>query len=325
MSIKERDIKLLWGRAADRCSFPGCQIKLSQDPKAATESFPIGEQAHIVGKEPDSARSDSTLSIEERESYHNLILLCPNHHTLIDKNPKDYPIEKLHMMKSQHEYWVERTLSKSYDFKTKAIDIIYAHLVDLAVEGCSFGTWQKWMSQLYGPSHIIKADIYNKALDYTLKMNKAVWPGKLLELESAMKLFSTTMNMMLNFYMKNAESIIENGKDYFIEDKSYKKQLHPEEIFRKLSERCERWENYLNELIIEVVKAANWLAELVRRDINPLFMATEGKFSLIWGPDDDFSWHTIIPEYSTDEKRQLIDSYEEKWISLKKKADSINV
>jgi hypothetical protein len=325
MSIKEKDIKLLWGRAANRCSFPDCRIKLSQDPKTATESFPIGEQAHIVGKEPGSARSTSILSIKDQESYHNLILLCPNHHTLIDKNPKDYPIEKLHMIKSQHEYWVESTLSESYDLKTKAIDAIYAHLIDLAVEGCSFGSWEKWMSQLYGPSHRIEADIYNKALDYTLKMCKAVWPGKLPELESAMKIFSTAMNMMLNFYMKNAESKIENEKDYFIEDKSYKRSWHPKEIFRELSDRRKRWENYLNELIVEVTKAANWLAELARRDINPLFMATEGKFSLIWGPDDNFSWHTIIPEYSTDEKRQLIDSYEEKWINLKKKADSINV
>lgn len=225
------------------------------------------------------------------------------------------------MVKSQHEYWVESTLSESHDIKAKASDIIYAHLIDLAVEGCSFNTWEKWISALFSPSHKISEDIYDKALNYTLIMVKAVWPGKLIELESAMKLFSKSMNIMLNFYMKNAEQ----KEDYFVEDRSYKKQWHTEEIFKELSDKRERWDRYLGDLIIEVVKAANCLADIVRRDINPLFLATDGKFSLVWGPDDNLSFHTIAPEYSEDEKKQLISLYEEKCRELKTKAASIDV
>lgn len=321
MSVELKDIKLLWGRAANRCSFTGCRIKLSQDKKTATESFPIGEQAHIVGKEGGSARSKSILSVEDRESYHNLILLCPNHHTIIDKNPEDYPIEKLHMMKSQHEYWVETTLSESHDLKIKASDIIYANFIDMTVDYCSFSTWENWISALYSPSHKIKRDSYEKILKYTINMYRAIWPGKLTELESALKLFSNIMNIMLNFYMKNADS----KEDYFVEDRSYKEHWLPDEIFKELSQNRRRWEEYLDELIIEVVKAANWLGDLVRRDINPLFMATDGKFSLIGGPDNNLFFYTSVPEYSIDEKGQLIDSYEEKCIGLKNKADSIDI
>ncbi|MEK7850261.1 MAG: hypothetical protein AAB275_00120, partial [Deltaproteobacteria bacterium] len=205
--------------------------------------------------------------------------------------------------------------------KAKASVIIYAHLIDLAVEGCSFNTWEKWISALFRPSHKISEDIYDKALNYTLIMYKTVWPGKLIELESAMKLFSKSMNIMLNFYMKNAES----KGDYFVEDRSYKKQWHTDEVFKELSDKRERWDRYLGDLIIEVVKAANWLADIVRRDINPLFMATDGKFSLVWGPDDNLSFHTIAPEYSEDEKKQLISLYEEKCRELKTKAASIDV
>jgi hypothetical protein len=322
MSIKEKDIKLLWGRAQGRCSFEECRIKLSQDQKTATGSFPIGEQAHIVGKEVGSARSESILSAEERESYHNLLLLCPNHHTIIDKNSQDYPIEKLHMMKARHEYWVESTLSESRDSKTQAADTIYAHYIDLAVEDCSFRLWEQWMSALYSPSHRIKIDTCEKTLKFTIKMYKAVWPGKLPELEAAMKLFSETINIMLNFYMKNAES----REDCYVEDRSWKRdQWHTEERFRELAAKRDVWEKYLNELLLEAVKAANWLADVVRRDINPLFMATDGRFSLVWGPDERLTFHTIVPEYSADEKRQLIDSYENKCLTLKEKADSIDV
>jgi hypothetical protein len=224
-------------------------------------------------------------------------------------------------MKSQHEYWVETTLSESHDLKTKASDIIYANLIDMTVEDCSFSTWENWISILYSPSHKIKRDSYEKILKYTINMCRAIWPGKLLELESALKLFSNIMNIMLNFYMKNADS----KEDYYVEDRSYKEHWLPDEIYKELSQNRRCWEEYLDELIIEVVKAANWLADLVRRDINPLFMATDGKFSLIGGPDNNLFFYTSVPEYSIGEKEQLIDSYEEKCISLKNKADSIDI
>src|SRR4030042_3055238 len=321
MSIKEKDINLLWGRSANRCSFPDCRMKLSQDKKMASESFPIGEQAHIVGKEEGSARSVSILSEEERDSYHNLILLCPTHHTLIDKNPEDYPIEKLHMIKAQHEYWVESTLSESHETKAKASDIIYAHLIDLTVEGCSFENWESWMNNLISPSHRIVIDTYMKAIQFTLSMHKAVWPGNLHELESAMKHFSTTMNIMLNFYIKNAES----RGDYYIVDKFYKKRYYPQEIYQQFLDKYEKWEGYLDELIYEVVKAANWLADIRRRDINPLFMATKGKFFIVIGPDDNLSYQTVVPEYSIDQKKELIDSFEDKCRDLANRAASIDI
>lgn len=121
--------------------------------------------------------------------------------------------------------------------------------------------------------------------------------------------------------MKNAVS----KKDEFVEDRSYKETWHTEKIFMDLVDRRDRWERCLDELIIEVVKAANWFADIVRRDINPLFIATNGKFSLIWGPDDNLAFHTIVYEYSNEERKQLIDSYEEKYIDLKKKADAIEI
>ncbi|MCF8054796.1 MAG: HNH endonuclease [Deltaproteobacteria bacterium] len=321
MSIKEKDIKLLWGRSANRCSFPDCREKLSQDNRMGRESFLIGEQAHIVGKGEGSSRSNSILTADERDSYHNLILLCPNHHTLIDRNPEDYPIEKLHMIKSQHEYWVESALSESHDSKTNANNIIYAHLIDLAVDGCLFSNWEEWISPLLIYPRRIAIDIHNKALVYTLKMHKAVWPGTLPELESSMKLFSTSLNIMLNFYMKKAVS----EKGYFIEDNSYKRQWHTHKLFAELSGKSSRWGKYLAELIEEVTKSANWLSEIVRKEINPLFMATDGKFSMVWGPDDTFSWRTVVPEYSEAEKSQLIDSYEQKCSNLMNKATSIVV
>lgn len=44
----QKDIKLLWGRAGNRCS--KCRCELSQDAAASNAAFTLGEQAHIVGE-----------------------------------------------------------------------------------------------------------------------------------------------------------------------------------------------------------------------------------------------------------------------------------
>ena len=108
MPIIQKDIKLLWGRAANRCSI--CRLELAQDKASISESFPLGEQAHIIAREPAGPRGHSVLSDSERDSYYNLILLCPTHHRIVDENVEDYPTEKLHIIKAQHELWVRQSL-----------------------------------------------------------------------------------------------------------------------------------------------------------------------------------------------------------------------
>ena len=111
MAIGQKDIKLLWGRSGNRCAF--CKRELTQDKKAVTASFTLGEQAHIIGDKDNAARGKSKLTSKERDTYHNLILLCPTHHTEIDSIEEDWSVEKIHHLKSEHELWVTETLSET--------------------------------------------------------------------------------------------------------------------------------------------------------------------------------------------------------------------
>lgn len=110
MSIPQKDVKLLWGRAANRCAI--CRVVLTSNTRTGSVSSVIGQQAHIVAEEADGPRGNSVLTIEERNCYHNLLLLCPTHHSLIDKNVDEYPVETLYSIKSRHELWVEETLGR---------------------------------------------------------------------------------------------------------------------------------------------------------------------------------------------------------------------
>ena len=66
MAIKQKDIKLLWGRSGNRCAI--CQIILTQDKTKASAAFTLGEQAHIVGEKEEAPRGKSPLTEEERNS-----------------------------------------------------------------------------------------------------------------------------------------------------------------------------------------------------------------------------------------------------------------
>jgi len=98
--MKTHDIKILWARSGNICSFPGCEVELVLEQSA---SRVIGEEAHIKGEKPTSPRYDPNQSTEERESYENHILLCPTHHTVIDADPKEWTVKRLLEIKTEHE------------------------------------------------------------------------------------------------------------------------------------------------------------------------------------------------------------------------------
>lgn len=106
--MRIKDVKILWGRAANRCAFPDCRIELTPDGEANT----LGEIAHIVAESPDGPRGNSDIPPELRDDYSNLILLCPTHHRMIDNNPEEWTVEKLKQLKQDHEKWVSIQLDQ---------------------------------------------------------------------------------------------------------------------------------------------------------------------------------------------------------------------
>jgi len=115
------------------------------DKKLASGSFPLGVQAHIVGEKRTAARGHGNLTQHERNSYFNLILLCPNHHEIVDENPEEYTVEKLHLFKDQHEYWVDHTLADTRQSTVQSV--VYAELIDATVVACQLETWTDWATR----------------------------------------------------------------------------------------------------------------------------------------------------------------------------------
>ena len=90
-------VKTLITIARGKCEFKECTTQLAVDGKF------IGTVAHIAAANVGGPRYDQNLSSEQIRKIENLMLLCPNHHEIIDKTPKKYTVEFLQQMKRNHE------------------------------------------------------------------------------------------------------------------------------------------------------------------------------------------------------------------------------
>lgn len=111
--FSEPTIKIMWARSGGKCGFPGCKQSLVEDATSQDGSQPVGEMAHIVGHSTeDGPRSDPTYPRDKIDLPENLILLCPTHHTIVDKQPNTYTVADLRGWKSTIESWVREQLAE---------------------------------------------------------------------------------------------------------------------------------------------------------------------------------------------------------------------
>lgn len=98
----DRTLKLLWGGALT-CAFPNCSVRVVQEATRADPEEVIGEIAHIVAHSENGPRSDPEYPSEFLSDYRNLIILCPTHHALVDKQENTYTVDDLRRWKEDHE------------------------------------------------------------------------------------------------------------------------------------------------------------------------------------------------------------------------------
>jgi hypothetical protein len=107
--IKVEVERLLWGIAAGRCEFEGCNKVLYQH-EVTGDSENYAEKAHIHAVSPGGARyrpDDDNF----KNSVKNLMLVCPQCHITIDRNEQKYTPEVLFEMKYKHEERIFRLTS----------------------------------------------------------------------------------------------------------------------------------------------------------------------------------------------------------------------
>ncbi|OKS86120.1 SAVED domain-containing protein [Mucilaginibacter polytrichastri] len=120
--IKEPDKMRLWVRSGGRCAI--CNkylLDLEYDVS-------IGEMAHIVGwsKAKKSPRGDAELALDERNIVDNLVLLCADHHKIVDTKAllEEFTVERLIKHKIEHEQRIYHVTNLKIDAESVVLRML---------------------------------------------------------------------------------------------------------------------------------------------------------------------------------------------------------
>jgi hypothetical protein len=195
MAIKEKDIKLLWGRAAGICSKPDCNNDLTAILSEA-DNYVVGEMAHIIAQAEGGPRGRVGGG---SDTYENLILLCPTCHRHVDKAPRgQFTEEMLLDWKQTHETALRQ---KSAGIRFEDFSSLCA-----SVSQCMEENWYVWKT--YGPkSEIAEKDPSSNAVSiWDLRKLSTIVPNN---------------RSIINMITSNTDLLTKTAKMAFIEFKDH--------------------------------------------------------------------------------------------------------
>lgn len=128
--ISERTAQKVWADAGARCMFEGCGEDLSEI-SLWTKTARVGYLAHIVASDPEGPRGNQEDSHRLANNPENIMLMCDEHHRLIDSfAPQYYTADILNGMRQTHRCIVRNYLNSLAFPRTRAVTL-HANLANV--------------------------------------------------------------------------------------------------------------------------------------------------------------------------------------------------
>jgi hypothetical protein len=300
MSISVKTHKTLWGRAANRCSICRCELVFGAT-ETDDESL-VGDACHIVAQKTTGPRGESTLTPEQRNKYVNLILLCKNHHKLVDDQVNQYGVDRLREIKNEHEKWVRESL-QDYDAARQRDDEIYAGYVEEWAKYADLENWLAWSSWVLSAGQPSLSAEQHKALkDLRRWLFSRVWPKRYGALEASLENFRRVLDDFYEVFSKHA---VKWRDDTSITEKFYKTQHWNEEQYAELLRQYNFHVDLTQDLMLELTRAANYVCDRVREFLFPAYRLDEGVLVVETGMGMNLKYAMIRAEYCGEERVQF--------------------
>lgn len=120
---KPNTVKRLHLLSGNECAAPDCKRLLI----AKDEETVVSKICHIEAAGKDGPRYNSLMTDDDRRHFNNLILLCDEHHSIVDNKANEalYPVELLKEWKRNHENkLLHKKITSNYSLLNLAIDAI---------------------------------------------------------------------------------------------------------------------------------------------------------------------------------------------------------
>jgi hypothetical protein len=270
MTISLKTRKMLWGRSGGLCAI--CKKRLFEDESETDDPSVLGEECHIVAREKDGPRGDDPLPEEKRDLFANLILLCLEHHKIIDDQPDKYTVVLLNQIKADHLKWFQETTGPHEAAEQKDIEF-YAAIADEWATRAALNDWESFSFGLLSEDQpeMSLAD-FKRIEELRTWLFTRVWPKRIDVLEEAFENFLRVLSDLHELFRKRAE---DRGEG-LITRKFYKIEEWDDERYNRLLAEYNHHVGLVQDLAVELTRAANLVCDRIREKISPGFRRKEG-------------------------------------------------
>jgi hypothetical protein len=182
--------------------------------------------------------------------------------------------------------------------------IMVSSTIECIVNSLKLATWSEWTSFTLSPEPKWPLGFDEDIYDCYKKVMTTIWPEKLEELKRASYTLVKALHEGAQDFLRHAEV---NG-NWYTAIRFYKEGMNWNPNYDADLERFNEWINECYEWVYAATKAANWFSSVVRRDVDPRFLANKGKFLIEEGPFLDGKFRSSVIEFTEQEKKTLPES-----------------
>lgn len=245
----------------------------------------------MVAKEPDGPRGDSPLDARRRNEYSNIILLCPTHHSTIDKDVAVYSIPRLIEVKSAHEDWVRTSLHQGGDLAEEQ----WGQLVDAIATRLQWQNWEVLFQPVFGrKSPAIDYAYFEELTQFAQWLMRRIWPTGHTELRRQLEMLRRLVTLFLDTFDESAH--MEPGRALIQVEHIYRGSEHDPEHHALLKRQWAGNVHAIRELALDLTRSCNLFIATVQRNLDARFMFDEGLIAVQIPLSGEM--RVLVPEYS---------------------------
>jgi hypothetical protein len=243
---KRTTIRRLDTLSGNECAHPNCSKKLIAEDGISI----ISKICHIEAASEEGPRYNKLMIDDERRGFDNLILLCDEHHIIIDNNDNEdkYPVALLKKWKSDHEKKIfellssKNLLSKHPLALNKIINLI----------GKKMGDVFDSSEAINAPNPDIKISFNNVIRYETVIREFAPYQGKLNKIYEEIEKEGSTKKELVLYNIKGI--YINVKKDYHnIDDIRKNADIIFDKVIEKIWDNIDKAPNRLDEFDQETI------------------------------------------------------------------------
>ncbi|EPX57567.1 hypothetical protein D187_004916 [Cystobacter fuscus DSM 2262] len=176
---------------------------------------------------------------------------------------------------------------------------LYAGLIEEWARFADLDKWEARMSSVFLEDQprlsINMVDTLGSVSDWIFRR---IWPQKYLDLEAAFLNFGDVCGDFLDVFHRH--SVMRGAKH--VTERFYKLRWHEEREYQRLLARYEFHIHLVEDLALELTRAANYICDKIRERIDHSYRLKEGALVVSSGPYSDFSHRIHRPEYRVTER-----------------------